>query len=103
MFGHQFHHSVMSGLGNPGFTGAHSPLEGKGRAGWGRWGWQHLPAESPMEYSGIPWHDPHLAGISGMLGDTEWGQDEAVQKTRNERARSQQNHGKGSLGLKFSG
>lgn len=38
---HQFCYSVMSGLVHPGFTGDHSPLEGKGRAGWGRWGWQH--------------------------------------------------------------
>lgn len=78
MFCHQFCYSVMSGLVHPGFTGGHSPLEGKGRAGWGRWVWQHshrcsTPCRDPCGirgaiHSGICWHDPHLAGISGMLG-----------------------------------
>lgn len=67
MFGPQFHYSVMSGLVHPGFTGGHSPLEGEGRAGWGRGGLaalpnvQHLPAESPVEYEVLS-----TAGSIGM-------------------------------------
>lgn len=41
VFGHRCCYPVMSELVHPGFTGGHFPLEVKGRAGWGRWGWQH--------------------------------------------------------------